>query len=117
MSARQAILPWVVTLLCAVAAAGAAAQEGAVRNAPLRVFDATELTPDRYTIVKRLWVESWRSALWIPSHNDSAEAIGALTSEAARLGADAVINLACLNDQRAWFDRGYFCYGLAIKLR
>ena len=103
-------------MLCCAAAAGAQAQQPA-RDAPVRVFDATELTPDRYTIIKRLWVESWRSAFWVPSHDDSGAAIAALTAEAARLGADAVTNLACLNDSRAWVARGYFCYGLAIKLR
>ena len=102
--------------MCALVAASAWAQQPA-GGAAVRVFDATELTPDRYTIVKRLWVGSWRSSLWVPSHRDSGAAIAALTSEAARLGADAIINLACLNDQRAWLDRGYFCYGLAIKLK
>lgn len=103
-------------VLCAAVAANAGAQQPA-RGTPLRVFDATELTPDRYTVVKRLWVETWRSAFWVPSHGDSGAAIAALTSEAATLGADAVVNLVCLNDQRAWFDRGYFCYGLAVKLK
>ena len=108
------------TLACAALAANLlvanAMAQGPAPQAPLRVFDATELTPDRYTVIKRIWVESWRSAFWIPAHRDSAAAIAALSAEAARLGADAVTNLVCLDDNRAWLDRGYFCYGLAVKL-
>ncbi len=103
-------------MLCVAAAVNAAAQEP-VRSAPLRVFDATELTPDRYTVIKRIWVENWRSAFWIPAHNDSSAGIAALTAEAARAGADAVTHLICLNDQGAWLNRGYLCYGLAVKLK
>jgi hypothetical protein len=102
--------------LCAAVVVNAMAQEPA-QQAPLRVYDATELTPNRYTVIKRVWVESWRSAFGIPAHADSSAAIAAISTEAARLGADAITNLSCLNDQRAWLDRGYFCYGLAIKLK
>lgn len=116
MNTRKLMCSVATGVLCAVAAMNAAAQEPA-RGAPLRVFDATELTPDRYTVIKRLWVETGRSAFWITTHNDSGAAIAALTDQAVRLGADAMVNLTCLNDQRAWRDRGYFCYGLAIKLR
>ena len=116
MKTRKLMCSAAAGVLLAVAAASAAAQEVA-RGAPLRVFDATELTPDRYTVVRRLWVETARSAFWIPAHSDSGAAIAALADQATRLGADAVINLTCLNDQRAWRNRGYFCYGVAIKLR
>ena len=105
-----------IGVLCSLSAAGAGAQD-ALRTAPLRVFDATQLMPDRYTVIRRLWVESVRSAFWIPTHDDSGAAIAALTAEAASLGADGVTNLVCLNDRRAWLGRGYFCYGAAIKLR
>jgi hypothetical protein len=115
MQSCKLTLPATVFVLL-LSAMNAVAQETA-RSAPLRIFDATELTPDRYTVIKRIWVENWRSAFWLPAHSDSSSAIAALTAEAARAGADAVINLACLNDQKAWLNRGYFCYGLAIKLK
>ena len=83
--------------------------------APIRVFDAGELTLARYTVVKRIWAGTWRSAFWVSTHNDAADAIAALTSKAADAGADGVVNLHCLNDT-SW-GRGYFCYGLAIKLK
>jgi len=85
-------------------------------EAPLRVFDAGELTLDRYTVVKRLWTGALRASFWIPSYDDAATAISALTSKARDLGADGVVNLHCLNDNTGW-GGGYICYGLAIKLK
>jgi len=116
MGTRKLIYSMVAVLWCAASGWNAAAQEP-LRGAPLRVFDATELTPDRYTVIKRIWVENWRSAFWIRASKDSSTAIAALSAEAERLGADAITNLTCLNDDRASFEPGYFCYGLAIKLK
>ena len=50
------------------------------------------------------------------THDDTADAIEALTSKAAGEGADGVINLHCLFDPGG-LSSGYFCYGLAIKLK
>ena len=55
--------------------------------APVKVFDATQLTQDRYTVVTRIWTQSWRSAFWVPEY-----------------------------DKDGW-GAGYFCYGLAIQLK
>jgi uncharacterized protein YbjQ (UPF0145 family) len=85
-------------------------------ESPVRVFDTGELTLDRYTVVERLWTGTWRAAFWIPAHRDAGSAIDALTSKAADLGADGVVNLHCVNDTGG-IDRGYYCYGLAIKLK
>ena len=94
-------------------AAGSAPGADAVR---VKVFDATELSLDRYKVVKRIWVQSWRSAFWLPNYDQAADAIAALTSKAADEGANGVINLHCLNDTGGW-GGGYICYGLAIKLK
>jgi hypothetical protein len=83
---------------------------------PVRIFDTGELTLDRYTIVERLWTGTWRASFWIPAHRDAGSAIDALTSKAADLGADGVVNLHCVHDAGG-IDRGYFCYGLAIKFK
>lgn len=84
--------------------------------ARVKVFDATQLSLDRYTVVKRIWTETWRSAFWVSTYDDASDAIAALTSKAADAGADGVVNLHCLNDTGGW-GSGYFCYGLAIKLK
>ena len=82
----------------------------------VRVYDAGELTLDRYSVIQRLWTESWRAAFWVPEHGEPAAAIAALTSRAAALGADGVTHLHCVNDKGGW-GSGYYCYGLAIKLK
>jgi uncharacterized protein YbjQ (UPF0145 family) len=103
-----------LALSCAFCVAGGSAL--AADAARVKVFDATELPLDRYTVVKRIWTQTWRSAFWVSTHDDTADAIAALTSKAADAGADGVINLHCLNDAGG-LSSGYFCYGLAIKLR
>ena len=82
----------------------------------VKVFDATQLTFDRYTVLKRIWTDTWRTMFWISTYDEQADAVKALLSKAADAGADAVINLECLNDRGGW-SRGYFCYALAIKLK
>lgn len=84
--------------------------------APVRIFDATQLTLDRYTVMQRIWSGTWRSVFWVSTYGDASDAIAALTSKAAAAGADGVVNLHCLNDTGGW-GGGYFCYGLAIKLK
>jgi hypothetical protein len=100
--------------LGAVCASGTAQEP--LRQAPLPTFDATQLSPDRYTVVGRLWVDSWRTAFDVPMHADSSAALAQLSDEATRRGADALTNVVCLNDERG-YKTGYFCYALAVKLR
>jgi hypothetical protein len=100
--------------LLATAGAGAIAQEKT--EAPqIRIYDAAELTLDRYTVVKRIWSGTWYASFMVPNHADAPSAIEALTAKAAGAGADGVVNLHCLSD--ADWDGRYFCYGLAIKLK
>jgi hypothetical protein len=82
---------------------------------PIRVYEASELTLASYTVVKRIWTGTWWGSFIVPSHDELARAIESLKDKAADVGADAVVNLNCLNDA-AW-DGRYFCYGLAIKLK
>jgi uncharacterized protein YbjQ (UPF0145 family) len=103
-----------VAFSCAFYVAGGSAL--AADAARIKVFDATELPLDRYTVVKRIWTQTWHSAFWVSTHDAAADAIAALTSKAADEGANGVINLHCLNDTGGW-GSGYFCYGLAIKLK
>jgi hypothetical protein len=90
--------------------AGAAPEE-------VGIVDPSTLTSERYEIVTRLWVDSWRSAFQVPTHGDQAAAIAELKSEAARRGANAITNVACLVDRDPLFSGPHFCYALAIKLK
>ena len=112
---REPLARIIAAALLVVAGTAVLAQDRA-ENAPVRVYDATELPPNRYTVIERIWTSTWRAPFWFPSDEDAAAAAATLTDKAARLGADGVINLHCVNDTNAWGD-GYYCYGLAIKLK
>jgi hypothetical protein len=103
-----------VALSCAFCAVGGSAVAADAEQ--VKVFDATELPLARYTVVKRIWTQTWRSAFWVSNYDEASDAIAALTEKAADEGANGVINLHCLNDTGGW-GSGYFCYGLAIKLK
>ncbi len=110
----RTLLICLAAALLSFAGANAMAQDRG-ETPPLRVFDAGELTPNRYLVVKRLWTGTWRASFWVPGHDDAGAALAALTQEAASLGAHGVVNLHCVNDAGGW--GGYFCYGLAIRLK
>lgn len=84
----------------------------------IRVYDPGTLTRDRYEVVERLWVNSWRSAVYIPGHADQTAAIAAMKDEALRRGANALTNVACLaEDKPLWGSGPHFCYALAIRVK
>jgi hypothetical protein len=102
----------------AFACASASALAQTAVSDPVPVYDSTQIALSHYTVIRRLWVEGWRSAFWIPGYRDEAGAKRALLNEAASLGADGVINLHCLGQTDAVFNpKGYYCYGNAIKLK
>lgn len=105
----------VILSVSAAAAYSAPAAEG---RAPVRVIEPGELTLLSYTVIQRLWTGTWSSAFWTSTYDTSDAAITMLTREAEKLGADAVTDLSCFRDSGSWFSpEGYFCSGLAIKLR
>ena len=82
------------------------------------VYDSTQISLSRYTVLKRLGVGDWRSAFGIGGHDDLAAAQNALVRQAAGLGADGIVNLVCFDQTDRLFRRkGYYCYGNAIRLK
>ena len=82
------------------------------------VYDSTQVALARYTVIKRVGVDDWRSSIRIRGHQDLVSAQQAVIGEAARAGADGVINLTCFDQtDRIFNPAGYFCYGNAIRLR
>jgi uncharacterized protein YbjQ (UPF0145 family) len=93
---------------------GAAAQGGT----GLRVYQVGEITFNRYAVLDRIWAGSWRASFYVSTHADEQSAVAALKEEAARLGADGIVNLHCLNDGGGLSGgAGHFCYANAIKLK
>ena len=105
-----------VAAALALTTPAASAQSAGAGTVP--VYDATQLALDRYTVIARLGVQDWESAFRIRGHRDLESARQALVSDAARRGADGVINLTCFDQtDRIFNPAGYYCYGTAIKIR
>ena len=82
------------------------------------VYDSTQLALHRYTVVKRIGLEKWESAFRIRGHETLDAARQALLNEAARVGADGLINVTCFDQtDRIFKPAGYFCYGNAIRVK
>lgn len=92
--------------------AGATPQTTAVR-----VYDATELDMAHYTIIKRLWVESWQSAFEIRTYPTAAAGTEALADAAKSLGADGLVNVSCIASRSVLSGTGYRCYGNAVRIK
>jgi len=114
MNMRKPTCCLIAATLLSIAGVNATAQDRAGAPA-IRVYDATELALQRYTVVKRLWAGTWRSSFWVSSYDDAPAALKALTEKAADLEADGVTNVHCVSEAAG--EGGFFCYGLAIKLK
>lgn len=81
------------------------------------VYDATQVAYGKYTVIKRVGVDDWSSSFRIRGYADLASAQQAVIGEAARVGADGVVNLTCFDQTDRFFkSEGYFCYGNAIRV-
>lgn len=100
--------------------AGAHRNGAQTRAADVRVYEPTHLVQGQYEIVRRLWVDTWRTAVRVPSHSSEAAGITALRTEAARLGANGLINVDCLDQGRSMWswsrEPAFICYGNAIRV-
>jgi len=89
--------------------------------AEVKVYTMGELNGSPYQVVSRIWVDSWRTAIWRPTYPSEEEAITGLRVEAARLGANGLVNVFCLNQSGStWFQSAkpvVLCYGNAIRVR
>ena len=123
MKIRSSRLSALVAGLACLLSAGAGIAQGDVeqRARELKIYAFGEISMNRYEVVGRPWVDSWRSAFWVPTFPSQEQAIAALQTEAARRGADGLLNVNCL-DQGRWkwssnTEPAFLCYGIAIRVR
>jgi hypothetical protein len=123
MKLRSSRLAALVTASACALCAGASSAQGDIerRASDLKIYALGEISMSRYEVVGRPWVDSWRSAFWVPTFASQEQAIAALQTEAARRGADALLNVNCL-DQGRWTwsssaEPAFLCYGIAIRVR
>ena len=108
----------IVSFLLMTAAALSSAAPSYAATERITVYDSTQLALHRYTVVKRIGLEDWESAFRIRGHASLDAARQALLNEAARVGADGLINLTCFDQTDGIFKhQGYFCYGNAIRVK
>jgi len=109
------------TLSLACGCANVPRADGEAHAAAVQVYELNPFDGKPYNVVGRVWADSRRSAFWVPTYSTRDEAIASMQTEAARLDADALVNVIC-SDMRGstWFRRNepaFLCYGLAIQAR
>jgi hypothetical protein len=123
MKIRRPRFSTLLATAVSVLSAGTGLPQTAVeQRAPdLPIYTSTEINVSRYEVVGRPWVDSWRSAFWLPTFPTQQQAIAALQTEAASRGADGLLNVICF-DQGHWqwssnTEPAFLCYGTAIRVR
>ena len=119
---RSRLAALVATSACVLCTGAAIAQSDVEQRASrLKFYALGEISMSRYEVVGRPWVDSWRSAFWMPTFPSQEQAIAALQTEAASRGADGLLNVNCLDQGRwSWSSKtepAFLCYGIAIRMR
>jgi len=107
--------------LCLACGCASPPQGGSeARTAVVQVYPTNPYVGKPYEVLGPLWAGSWRTAFRLPTYATKDEAIVALQTEAAKLNADALISVSCLDEgSSTWFksnEPGFLCYGVAIRL-
>ena len=102
----------------AVAAAAAVLAACATTKADdVRIYGPAELKQGSYEAVARIWMDSWRTAAWVPTYSSREKGIAALKDKAASLDANGLINVDCYGDRGLFGgSEAFTCYGKAIKV-
>jgi hypothetical protein len=112
----------IVAVQCVLAGCASVPQTGVQSGAAeVKLYELGKLSMVEYEVVRRIWVDSWRTALRLPTYASEAEGIASLQAEAARVGADGLTNVICIDHSRAKPSEAappaIICYGNAIRLR
>lgn len=99
-----------------LAGCATAAHEAGVPEDKIQVHESVTSAPPRYEIVKRLWIESWRSAFFVPSYGSAEEGAADLRSQAAALGGNGVLNFGCYRKSDA-AGAPLACNGTIVRFR
>jgi uncharacterized protein YbjQ (UPF0145 family) len=112
----------VAVAVCVLSGCASVPQSGLEQGTTeVKVYETGTLAASRYVVVRRIWVDSWRSAFRLPTYSSEAEGIASLRAEAGRLGADGLINVICLDQGHSKWSSNpapvVLCYGNAIRVR
>ena len=82
----------------------------------VQVYRSMQLTPSRYTVVKRIWIDDWGSNVSYPSFDGEQAGVDAMKREAAKVGANGIMNVICLDPSSGKSKAKLLCYGDAVKV-
>jgi hypothetical protein len=119
---RSRFTTFVAIAACVLCGCASAPKSGVQKQATeVKVYEPGQIAQGQYDRVRYLWMDSWRTAFWLPTYSSEAEGIASLQVEAARLGANGLINLGCRDQGRFMWSRSrepaILCYGTAIRVR
>jgi len=112
-------------LAAAVFAAGAAgcaskptpAKGATVPASEIKVYQTPDLLQSQYTLVKHVWIDSWRSNITFPTFKSEADGMDAMKRVASDAGANGLINAICLDGRSKPSDNPeLYCYADAIRV-
>jgi|SRR5882672_7885185 len=104
--------------LAAVVSAAVLCACATTKAEDVKIYSPAQLRQGEYDTVARLWVDRWRTALWVPSYSSRDDGIAALKDKAASLDANGLINVDCYGDSGLFGgSEAFTCYGKAIKVR
>jgi len=103
---------WMPALLALLAAGCASTAPAPVEQ--VKVHDSQTSIPPGYKVIKRVWADSWASALVVPTYASREEAAQAMREKAAELGGNGVINFACY---RKHDDSALGCNGTVVRFQ
>jgi hypothetical protein len=112
----------VAITVCALGGCASTPQSGVEpRAGEVKVYELGQIDATRYDVLSHIWADSWRSATGMPLHPDEAQGVASLRAEAARLGANGLVNVVCLDQGRTnWWASpapSYLCYGIAVRVK
>jgi hypothetical protein len=102
----------------AVLSACASTKTEDVKREDVKIYSPAQLKQGDYETVGRIWVDTWRTAFWVPSYSSRDDGVEALKDKAASLDANGLTNVDCHGDQGLFGgSEAFTCYGKAIKVR
>ena len=108
-------MPIRLALLATLLASLAFVHEAAAQDASkVALHESVTSAPTAFTVIKRVWVGSWRSAFGVPSYATREEGASAFREIAASLGGNGVINFGCYRKSEKP-DASFACNGTVVR--
>jgi len=107
-----------IAVLAAIVSTALVSACATTRSEDVKIYSPAQLKQGDYDTVGRIWVDTWRTAFWVPTYSSRDDGIAALRDKAASLDANGLTNVDCYGDSGLFGGSPAFtCYGKAIKVR